>query len=370
MIILNSGVGNYIYSKGKKYSYFGGNNYLGLANHPDIIAEAVEYINRYGVNFSASRRTTGTSDIHLELERELSVFKGTQDSVIFASGYLGNGILLETLKNRYSSIFYDEYAHPSIMGGIPRSIVNVKPYKHSDPDHLAMILDQHSESKPLIITDGVFALTGEIAPLDRIYPLVEKHQALLIVDDAHSTGILGKTGKGTFEHFNLPESGNMYQTETMSKALGCYGGFISGSMEFTDSVRDTSPAYQSSTALPPPIVAAGIAALKIIGKTPELRIQLLQKAATFKEEINSLGFHTVRDNTPVAPLIFSDAATARNLSLSLEENGIIVPYVQYPIKMDMHILRISITVDHTTGQTENLLRLLKKWKEKNGKDKN
>ena len=369
MIVLNSGIGNYIVSKGKRHSYFGGNNYLGLANHPDIIAAAVECINSYGVNFSASRRTTGTSDIHLELERELSVFKGKQDSVIFASGYLGNGILLETLKDRYSSLFYDEYAHPSITGNIPRDIVNVKPYKHSDPDHLAMLLERHSGSRPLIITDGVFPITGEIAPLDRIYPLVEKHHALLVVDDAHSTGILGKTGKGTPEHFNLPESDDIYQTETMSKALGCYGGFIAGNNELTDSIRDTSSAYQSSTALPPPIVAAGIAALKIIRKNPEMRTKLIEKSGKFKEEINSMGFHTNRDNTPVVPLILSDAARAINLSVFLEENGFIVPYVRYPVKMDMHILRISITVDHTTGQTENLLKLLKKWKDKNGKDK-
>ena len=172
-----------------------------------------------------SRRTTGTADIHLELEKQLATFMQKQDAVVFASGYMGNGILLEILKNRYSAVFIDELAHPSIIGSIPRGIENTQYFNHCDAFHLENLLDQHKGFNPLVITDGIFALTGEIAPLDKIYPLVEKYNAILVVDDAHSTGILGENGRGTTEHFNLDRAKNIYTTGTMSKALGGYGGF-------------------------------------------------------------------------------------------------------------------------------------------------
>lgn len=283
MTLLNSGIGNYILSNGKKYSYFAGNNYLGLANHPDIKKAAIQSIKKYGVNFSASRQTTGTADIHLALERNLASFKEKQDAVIFASGYLGNRILLDILKGKYSSVFIDELAHPSIVESIPKDITAIHYYEHCSPDHLGKLLNDLRSGTPLIITDGVFALTGEIAPLDKIYPLVEKHKGILVVDDAHSTGILGETGKGTPEHFRLPDSGSIFQSETMSKALGSYGGFITGNNELTSSIREKSAIYQASTALPPPLVAAGLASLKIIQANPEIRVRLLEKARLDKK---------------------------------------------------------------------------------------
>jgi 7-keto-8-aminopelargonate synthetase-like enzyme len=366
MIILNSGIGNYILSKGKKYSYFGGNNYLGLANHPAVKDASIESIKMYGVNFSASRRTTGTADIHLELEKKLSDFKGNQDSVLFASGYQGNAILLEILKSRYSEVFMDQFAHPSITAGIPRDVNDVKHYNHCDADHLENLLSKQKRSRPLIITDGVFALTGEIAPLDQIYSLVEKYNGILVVDDAHSTGILGETGKGTPEHFNLHRAKNIYQTETMSKALGSYGGFISGTSSLTELIREKSATYQASTALPPPVVAAGISSLKIINENPELRIQLLEKAGELRNKIRLLDFHTTMDNTPIIPIMLPSLNKAKDLSVFLEDNGIIVPFINYPVKLDNHMIRITVSVNHTGVQTVELLMMLKKWKDKNG----
>jgi len=197
MTILSSSVGNHIKCDGNKYSYFGGNNYLGLANHPVIKKASIRSIKLYGNNFSASRLTTGTADIHLELEKQLASFMQKQDAVVFASGYMGNGILLDILKSRYSTVFVDELAHPSITGSIPRGIENIQYFNHRDASHLGSLLEHHQRLNPLVITDGVFALTGEIAPLDKIYPLVEKHNAILVVDDAHSTGVLGENGRGT-----------------------------------------------------------------------------------------------------------------------------------------------------------------------------
>ena len=362
MVLLNSGIGNYVTSNGKKYSYFGGNNYLGLANHPVVKEAAVKSINEYGVNFSASRRTTGTADIHLVLEKKLSDFKGMQDTVVFASGYLGNSILLEALKGRFSAVFIDQYAHSSIDAAVHRDCTAVYYYKHCDSQHLESLLSRNSYSSPLIITDGVFALTGEIAPLDRIYSLVKKYDALLIVDDAHSTGILGQTGKGTPEHFNLPSDENVFQSETMSKALGSYGGFISGRSDLIDLIRERSAIYQASTSLPPPVVAAGIASLGIIKENPGLRTDLIEKAVKLRNSITMLGFRTTDYSTAIIPIILPDPATAKKLSFFLEENGIIVPYMNYPSKNEICMLRVAVSVSHTEEQTESLLEVLERWR--------
>ncbi len=359
MIVLDSGIGNYVLSEGRKYSFFGGNNYLGLANHPYLKEAVIKAVEKYGVNFSASRCTTGTSDIHIELEKQLSIFKGKQDTVVFASGYQGNGILLEILKGNYSTVLADHHAHPSITSGIPRD-VSIMTYNHCDHDHLEYLLSKHNILKPLIITDGVFALTGEIAPLDKIYPVVKKFNGLLVVDDAHSTGILGNTGKGTPEHFNLPDDGNIFQTETMSKALGSYGGFISGNKPLMELIRRNSTTYKASTSLPPPVVAAGIASLKIIGENPALRIQLLEKAGRLRKEISMLGYRTSGDGTPIIPIILSTMDKAKKLSLFLKKNGIIIPFMNYPSTHKLHMIRITVTTCHTDDQIETLLSTLKK----------
>jgi 7-keto-8-aminopelargonate synthetase-like enzyme len=368
MNILNSGVGNYVISGGRKYSYFGGNNYLGLANHPEVKAAAIRAIEKYGVNFSASRRTTGTADLHLELEKKLAAFKGTEDAVIYASGFLGNGILLETMNLSFSAVFMDRLSHPSIQGSIPADIRDIQYYGHCDPGHLEELLVLHSGGKPLIITDGVFALTGEIAPLDEIYNIAQRYDALVIADDAHSTGILGKNGRGTPEYFHINGIENIYQTETMSKALGSYGGFIAGTIELTDSIRESSKTYQSSTALPPPVVAAGIASLEILGRNPDLRTRVLEKAIILREEIASMGFNSTHSETPIIPLIFDTAESAKDLSAYLEENGIIVPFMNYPVRQDKFLLRIAVTSEHTNDQSDKLLENLTKWKVKNGQN--
>lgn len=364
MVVLNSGAGNYVFSNGRRYSYFAGNNYLGLAGHKAVKEAAIKAVEKYGVNFSASRRTTGTADIHLELERELASFKGQEDAVVFASGYQGNDILLEILKGSYSTVFIDQSAHASIVAAIPSDVVKVMYYNHCDPDHLDYLLDYNRDSSPLIITDGIFALTGEIAPLDRIYPVMMKHKGILVVDDAHATGILGETGRGTPEHFNLPDEGRIYQTETMSKALGSYGGFISGTRKLTDLIRERSATYQASTALPPPITAAGIAALKVIRENPDLRVRLLDTATEIREAVTDMDFRTTHQRTPLIPVIFDSAEEARSLSQFLEDNGFIVPFMNYPVRQEMHQVRIAVSASHTSDQVESLLELMKQWKER------
>jgi 7-keto-8-aminopelargonate synthetase-like enzyme len=370
MVLLNSEVGNFIISHGRRYSYFAGNNYLGLAGDARIKAAVIKAVEKYGVNFSASRHTTGTADIHLELENALASFKGKEDAVVFASGFQGNSILLEVLKGSCSTLFVDQSAHASILAAIPSDVAGVIFYDHCDADHLDELLESSGCSDPLVISDGIFPLTGEIAPLDRIYPVVTKHQGILVVDDAHATGILGDTGKGTPEHFGLCGEERIYQTETMSKALGGYGGFISGSMSLTALIRERSATYQASTALPPPIVAAGIASLRILGDNPDLRLKLLETAWFLRKEIAEMGYRTTDYRTPIIPVIFDAPEKARDLSLFLEDNGVIVPFMNYPVRKEMHQVRIAVSVTHTEEQVSQLLELLKKWKTKNENSQN
>lgn len=369
MVILNSSISNYIQLNNKKYSFFAGNNYLGLANNPLLINSAKAAIEKYGINFSGSRQTTGTSDLHLELEKLLSSFKNKKDSIIYASGYLGNRILMHALKGQYSAVFLDESSHPSILDGIPSDISNVIFYKHCDPGHLEVQLKKNNKLRPLIITDGVFALTGEIAPLDEIYPLVKKFNANLIVDDAHATGILGKNGRGTPEYFHLDEAENIYQSETMSKALGAYGGFISAGLEMINSIREKSNVYLASTSLPPSLASAACSSLKIIKEHPELRIMLIENAKKIREGVINLNFQTCTGCAAIIPILFTSQKNAISLSEFLMENNIIVPAITYPVEMDKFIVRITASAIHTKDQIEELLVSLKKWRNNHGTDK-
>jgi len=364
MMELNSDVSNYIHIDGRRYSFFSGNNYLGLANHPEIKKAAKDSIEAYGLNFAAARQTTGTATIHLELEKELSDFKNKEDAVVFASGYMGNSILLHALKDQYSTIFTDEAAHPSILDGIPRDIKHIHFFKHCDVQHLEDLLRQNKNKRALIITDGIFALTGEISPLNEMHSLAEKYGSILVVDDAHATGVLGENGTGTPEHFRLYETDNIYQTETMSKALGVYGGFISASKAITDRIREGSTAYLASTSLPPPIVSAACTSLKLIRQQPQLRATLTRNASVLRKGIVELGLHTTESPTPIIPIFFSSLEKARKLSDYLKENGLIVPCVHYPVKTDKFITRITVSANHTRDQIAELLALLKQWSSK------
>ena len=363
MITLNSGVGNYIELNGKMYSYFAGNNYLGLANDPRIILNSKQAIEKYGASVSASRQTTGTSEIHLELEKLLAEFKNQEDAMVFASGYMGNRLLLEALRNQYSVIFADSMAHASILDGIPRMFANVQFYEHCNPNHLEKLLNENKTLRPLVVTDGIFALTGEIAPVDQLYSLVEKHNGFLVVDDAHATGVLGDNGRGTPEYFGLGGAPNIFQSETMSKALGSYGGFLAGTNEFIQQLR-SSAFYGASTALPPPIVAASISALKLMKQNPLLRKKLANNSELLRKGILDLGFDTSGENTPIIPVYFEKQEDAQNLSAYLEDNFIIAPSVNYPVKMEKFIVRITVSAIHTKDQIENLLYVMGNWQKK------
>jgi 7-keto-8-aminopelargonate synthetase-like enzyme len=362
MLTMESFSGNTIQSEGRQYSYFAGNNYLGLANHPELIRAANEGIRNYGLNFAASRQTTGTSAIHLELEGLLARFKQQDDAIVFASGYLGNKILLQALKGDYDAIFADQSAHSSVIDGFPSDISNIYFYEHRNVIDLEHIIRKHKSIKPLVITDGIFALTGEIAPLNEIYPIVEKYNGLLVVDDAHATGVLGENGKGTPEYFHLDHSPRIFQTETMSKAIGVYGGFISANKAVVQKIRENSHVYGASTALPPPMVAAACAAIKLIANEPERREKMLMNALKIREGVKDLGYNTTNSVAPIIPLMFDNQNDASGLSDYLKTKGMIAPFVTYPVKTVQYIVRITVSATHTEQQINELLNALEVWK--------
>jgi 7-keto-8-aminopelargonate synthetase-like enzyme len=366
VITLNGEPGHYIQIAGKTYSIFSGNNYLGLSGHPEVRKAAREAIDRYGLNVAAARHTTGTTAIHLKLEKELSDFKKREDSVVFASGYMGNGILLNALRDRYDTIFVDEAGHPSILDGVPREITKVKSYKHCDVRDLEDLLKKNKNSRPLIITDGIFPLTGEISPLDEIYPVAEKYGAIIVTDDAHATGVLGECGIGTPEHFHLQDVPDIYQSDTLSKALGVYGGFISAGRDLIQGIRESSRTYLASTALPPPLASAACTSVRLIRQSPGLRTALSRNAAEIRKGITELGLQTSGSPTPIIPVYFDSLEKARQLSEYLKENGMIVPCVQYPVDMGKFITRIAVSTSHTGDQIQELIFLLKKWSSKHG----
>lgn len=366
MFVLSGPVGNYITLNGKEYSYFAGNNYLGMANHPSLKKEAASAVEKYGIGFSASRETTGTSELHVKLEKLISKFKDREDSVVFASGYIGNKIQLETLKHKYDAVYMDSASHPSIVDGIPAYIKNIFTYEHLNYGHLEKLLKKNKRYKPLIITDGLFALTGEIAPLDKIYSIAQQFEGIIVVDDAHATGVLGKNGRGTPDHFNMDKVPGIFQTETMSKAIGVYGGFISSSEEVIKDIREKSPVYIGTTALPAPITAAACASVRILIEFPELRSRLYENSRYSRGKIKRMDFSTTYDKTPIIPIFFDTEEKAKKLSEFLKQNNIIAPCVKYPVKMEKFLVRITISAIHTRNQIEKLLSILKEWRDKYG----
>ena len=365
-MIIESGVSNYIRIAGKRYSNFSGNDYLGLSSHPGVKKAAADAIEKFGLNTAAARQTTGTTRAHLELEKELAEFKEKQDAVVFASGYLGNHMLLRALGERYNAVFMDESAHPSILDGIPGDIQHIHRYKHCDPNHLEKLLERHKNKKPLIITDGIFPLTGEVSPLNLMQPLAKKYKASMVIDDAHATGVLGEKGTGTPEYFQLHPEEDMFQTDTMSKAIGVYGGFITAGEEITDRVRRESSIYQASTALPPPLVAGARASIRILQQTPGLRETLLRNAQFLRNKILDLEFQTTPGPAPIIPIFLNSPKKTESLSAYLNGHGIFVPIISYPVNMDKFIARITVTANHTTDQIMELIMYLKQWRSVHG----
>ncbi len=321
-------------SGGKKVINFCANNYLGLADHPEVVEAARKSMERYGFGTASVRFICGTFDVHRELERELSGFFGKEDTILYSSCYEANEGLFETMLTEQDAIISDQLNHASIIDGVRLCKAKRFRYNNSDMADLEAKLkeaDAAGARLKLIATDGVFSMDGYIARLDGICDVAEKYKALVMVDDSHATGFIGKTGRGTPEHCGVMKRVDMI-TSTMGKAMGgAAGGFTTGRRELIELLRQRSRPYLFSNALPPMICSATLAVLKLIGKSTELRDRLEDNTRYFRKSLKEAGLKILEGTHPITPIMFGDAKLAADVARDMLAEGVYVKGFSYPV---------------------------------------
>lgn len=353
---LNTKQGVEVVIDGKPCINFSSNNYLGLTSHPKLIEAAKKAIDDFGVGTGSVRSIIGTMDIHQELEKKLAEFKQTEATLVFQSGFCANQAAINSVLSEGDVIFSDELNHASIIDAV-RLLKGVtrKVYRHKDTAMLADLLNETKDAKrKLIVTDGVFSMDGDIAPLPQIVELAEAHNAIVMVDDAHASGVLGKHGSGSTSHFNLYGRVDM-QIGTLSKAIGAMGGYVAGTQALRDIMINRARPFLFSTAHPPSVVATCIAALELLQTDDTLHKRLWENTNTFKAGLRELGFD-VESETPIVPIICGTSEKAQLLSQKLYEEGIFGQAIVFPtVAKDKARVRMIITASHTE---EHLARCL------------
>ena len=347
---------------GRRVLNFCANNYLGLANHPDLINAAKKALDEFGFGMASVRFICGTQTIHKELEHTISDFFGTDDTILYTSCFDANGGLFETLLGPEDAVISDSLNHASIIDGIRLCKAQRYRYNNSDMDDLEGQLIKSQKAKiRLIATDGVFSMDGYIAKLNEITALAEKYDAMVLVDDSHATGFVGKTGRGSAEYHNVMSKVDIW-TSTLGKALGgASGGFTTGKKVYIDLLRQRSRPYLFSNTLAPAIVAAGIEALKMISNSTELRDKLEKNARYFRSEIANIGFDIKEGEHPIIPIMTYDALTSQKMASSLLDEGIYVIGFFYPVvPKDQARIRVQISAGMSELHLEEALAAFKK----------
>ena len=308
------------------------NNYLGLSDHPAIVEAARKSLDEWGYGLSSVRFICGTQAIHKELERKISEFLGTEDTILYTSCFDANGGLFETLLGEEDAIISDELNHASIIDGVRLCKAQRFRYKNSDMADLEAKLEEAKSARfKMIATDGVFSMDGYIAKLDEICDLAEKHDALVMVDDSHAVGFMGKTGRGTHEHHGVINRIDVI-TGTLGKALGgASGGYTSGKKEIIELLRQRSRPYLFSNSVAPPIVAASIAAIDLLTQSTELRNKLMENTRYFREKIQSIGLEVLPGEHPIVPVMFGEAIGAVKMAEALLAKGVYVIPFSFPV---------------------------------------
>ena len=321
---------------GKRVLMFCSNNYLGLSNHPKLKEAAIEAIRTHGAGSGSVRPIAGTMDLHMELERRLARFKNAQASLVYQSGFATNSGLIPQLAGDGDLIISDELNHGSIIDGVRLSKADKAVYKHADVGDLERVLEQAEGHQPayrriLVITDGVFSMDGDIAPLDRIARLGADHGAMVYVDDAHGEGVLGEGGRGIVSHFHLDRKDVQVEMGTFSKAFGVVGGHISGSQDLVNFAYNRSRTWLLSGSHPPAVAAACLAAVDVLEHEPEHVTRLWSHTRRFKKAMADLGFDIGRSETPITPVIVGESRTAKLLSQRLFELGVFALPIVFPM---------------------------------------
>src|SRR3990172_2879513 len=356
--------GAWITVDGKKVLNLCSNNYLGFANHPQLKSSAQKAIETYGVGPAAVRTIAGTTTLHKELERKLALFKGVESTITFQSGFCANLAVIPAIVGDGDVVFSDELNHASIIDGCRLSKAKIVRYEHCNPKDLqSKISEEKDARRMLIITDGVFSMEGDIAPLPEIAEIAKNFGAITMVDDAHGEGVLGRGGRGIADHFNLHGRVDI-EVGTLSKAFGVVGGYIAGSKRLADYLAQKGRPFLFSSAVTASDVAACIAAVDSLIASDTLVKQLWQNTGLFQEKMKRIGFNLGNTKTPITPLMIGDAKVAKDFSQKLFEEGIFAQAIGYPtVPIGNARIRVMLSAAHSK---DDLVWAIERF-EKNGK---
>jgi glycine C-acetyltransferase len=352
---------------GKRVINLASNNYLGLTTHPKLREAALEATRKFGVGSGAVRTVSGTMTIHIELEEKIARFKNVEACVVFQSGFTANAGTVSAILGKGDFIVSDELNHASIIDGARLSKATIKIFRHKDVAHAEELLKEVASEpgRKLVITDGVFSMDGDISPLPALCDLAEKYGAIMMVDDAHSSGILGRNGRGTIDHYNVHGRVDV-QVGTLSKAIGVMGGYVCGSRDLIEFLYNRGRPFLFSTSHPPSVTAACIAAFDVLEQEPELIDKLWDNTRYFKKELGTLGFNvggvnTPASETPITPIIVGEGRLAMEFSRELFNDGVFTPGIAFPVVPEGKArLRTIMTATHTKDQLDRALEILKR----------
>ena len=342
---------------GKEVINLASNNYLGLTTHPKLIEAAIEATRRYGAGSGAVRTISGTMDLHMELERRIARFKNVEACVVFQSGFAANAGTVSAILGPEDHIISDQLNHASIIDGARLSRAKIHVFPHKDHEAAGRILAEldGAPGRKLLITDGVFSMDGDIGPLPQLVEHAEKHGAIMMVDDAHSSGVLGRNGRGTIDHFNLHGRVDI-QVGTLSKAIGVLGGYVCGTKDLIEFLYHRARPFLFSTSHPPSVVASCLAAFDILESEPERIEQLWINTRYFKKGLVEAGFDTGISETPITPVIVGEASRAHQLSAELFREGVLATGIAFPtVAKDKARVRTIVNASHTQAQLDRAL---------------
>ena len=354
--VLDSAQDTEVIVDGNRVLNLSSNNYLGLTTHPQLKTAMIDATEKWGAGSGAVRTIAGTMTVHEDLERRLAEFKHTEASLVFQSGFTANLGVLQSLVKEGDVIISDELNHASIIDGIRLSKAERSIFKHRDMDDLERHLEQHRDKRvKLVVTDGVFSMDGDIAPLPSIVERAERFGALVMVDDAHASGVLGKNGRGSVNHFGLDGRVDL-QMGTLSKAIGVLGGYVAGPQTVRDFLIHRARPFLFSTSHPPGVAAACIAAIDVLLAEPERIDRLWKNTKRFKDGLKRLGFETGASETPITPVIVGKGAVAMDFSDRLFKRGVFAQGIGFPTVAEGRArIRTIVTSMHTDAQLDRAL---------------
>jgi glycine C-acetyltransferase len=352
---------------GRKVINLASNNYLGLTTHPKLREAALEATRKYGVGSGAVRTIAGTMRIHMELEEKIARFKNVEACVVFQSGFAANAGTVSAILGKEDFIISDELNHASIIDGARLSRAKIKVFRHKDVAHAAEQLEsvKNEPGRKLVITDGVFSMDGDIGPLPGLCEIAEKYGAIMMVDDAHSSGVLGRNGRGTIDHFNVHGRVDI-QVGTLSKAIGALGGYVCGSRDLIDFLYHRARPFLFSTSHPPSVAATCIAAFNVLEQEPERIEKLWENTRYWKKQLGGLGFNiggvtTPASETPITPIIIGDGRLTMDFSRALFDAGVMGTGIAFPtVPEGKARIRTIVTATHTQEELDQALETLKR----------